>query len=123
MKRARGRPRKFDAEQVLGNALLVFWTKGFAGTSLDDLAHAMAMKRPSIYNAFGDKQSLYRAALGAFQDRLNSGPGLLLVQQDAKVAAQLTQANLQSLALRSRAGQSRPTLNRMAKGAVEMIRR
>ena len=121
MKRARGRPRKFDAEQVLGNALLVFWTKGFAGTSLDDLAHAMAMKRPSIYNAFGDKQSLYRAALGDFQDRLNSGLGFLLVQQDTKVAAQVTQATLHSLALRSRAGQSRPTLNRMAKGAVEMI--
>ena len=64
MNRPRGRPRKFDVSEALENALLVFWTKGFAGASLDELADAMAMKRPSIYNAFGDKQSLYRATGG-----------------------------------------------------------
>ena len=73
MKRSRGRPRKFDAEQALGNALLVFWTNGFTGTSLDQLAEAMEMKRPSIYNAFGDKEALYRAALNAFRSGLEDG--------------------------------------------------
>ncbi len=73
MKRNRGRPRKFNADEALDKALLVFWTRGFAATSLDDLAEAMAIKRPSIYNAFGDKESLYRAALGAFQERLSAG--------------------------------------------------
>ena len=70
MNKTRGRPRKFDSNEALGNALMVFWSKGFSGTSLDDLASAMEMKRPSIYNAFGDKQSLYRAALDAFQSKL-----------------------------------------------------
>ena len=153
------------------------------------------MKRPSIYNAFGDKHSLYRAALEAFQARLNSGLGSLLEERDVKaalnhfftraldlytsgekplgcfifctapaeaishpdvredileittrtdktlktfferaqkagqfsldtdptVAAQVTQATLHSLALRSRAGQPRSTLNKMAQGAVGMI--
>ena len=37
------------------------------------------------------------------------------------IPAQLTQATLHSLALRSRAGQPRATLNKMARGAVEMI--
>ena len=195
MKRTRGRPRTFDADEALGNALLVFWTTGFAGTSLDELAAAMAMKRPSIYNAFGDKESLYRAALDAFQGRLLMGLGTLEVEDEPKiilnrfftraldvyaggetplgcfifctapaeaiahpdvradileitykidgtlkkffekaratgrlhgdaeplVAAQLTQATLHSLALRARAGQSRTALNKMARGAVEMI--
>ena len=73
MKRNRGRPRKFDADEALDKALLVFWTRGFAATSLDELAEAMSMRRPSVYNAFGDKESLYRAALGAFQKRLFVG--------------------------------------------------
>lgn len=73
MKETRGRPRKFDPEEALANALMVFWTKGYAGTSLDELAQAMNMKRPSIYNAFGNKEALYRAALKAFQSQLNGG--------------------------------------------------
>ena len=44
----------------------VFWSNGYSGTSLDDLAAAMGMNRPSIYRAFGDKQSLYRRALAHF---------------------------------------------------------
>jgi len=52
---------------------MVFWTHGFTGTSLDDLAAAMGMNRPSIYNAFGDKQAIYRAALAAFRSQLDGG--------------------------------------------------
>tara|TARA_R110002110_G_scaffold205066_7_gene416976 strand:+ start:100762 stop:101355 length:594 start_codon:yes stop_codon:yes gene_type:complete len=73
MSKNRGRPRKFNSDEALANALMVFWTNGFAGTSLDQLAEAMQMKRPSIYNAFGDKQALYRAALSAFRERLDRG--------------------------------------------------
>jgi AcrR family transcriptional regulator len=195
MKKTRGRPRKFDTQEALGKALFVFWSNGFAGTSLDELAEAMSMRRPSIYNAFGDKESLYRASLEAFQQRLLSGLDTLDSQNDPQsilerffaraldvytagdtplgcfifctapaeaiahpdvradmlavtsridrtlkaffdntqkagrmhrdvdplVAAQVTQATLHSLALRSRAGQSRASLNRMARGAVALI--
>lgn len=65
-KRPPGRPRKFDAEQKLQDAMLVFWSKGFSGTSLDDLGNAMQLSRPSIYNAFGGKQEIYHAALSAY---------------------------------------------------------
>jgi TetR/AcrR family transcriptional regulator, copper-responsive repressor len=40
-----------------------FWRTGYAATSLDDLAAAMGMNRPSIYAGFGDKRALYRAAV------------------------------------------------------------
>ena len=61
--RPRGRPRKFDEGKVLALALQRFRTHGFASTSLDDLAEATGVNRPSLYAAFGDKKALYLAAL------------------------------------------------------------
>ena len=66
MKRPRGRPRQYEEDQALEAASQVFWTKGFHATSLDDLAAAMEMNRPSIYNAFGNKEAVYRRALRQF---------------------------------------------------------
>lgn len=62
----RGRPKLYDTEAALKAAGTVFWTKGFSGTSLDDLSVAMGMNRPSIYRAFGDKEDIYRQALNQF---------------------------------------------------------
>lgn len=67
----RGRPKEYDAETALRAASGVFWAHGYDGTSLDDLSAAMEMKRPSIYRAFGGKQSLYREALAAFGEQMN----------------------------------------------------
>lgn len=61
--RPRGRPRKYDPETALTAASGVFWRKGYEATSLDDLAAATGMNRPSLYAAFGDKEQLYFAAL------------------------------------------------------------
>jgi AcrR family transcriptional regulator len=66
MKRSRGRPKQYDEEVALEAAGRVFWEKGFSATSLDDLSGAMEMNRPSIYRAFGDKEAVYRKALGRF---------------------------------------------------------
>lgn len=62
-RRGRGRPRGFDPEAALERARNVFWNTGFSATSLDDLAAATGLNRPSLYGAFGDKQALYLAAL------------------------------------------------------------
>ncbi len=69
----RGRPRKFDEEQVLTAAMTLFLEKGLSGTSLDDLALAMNMNRPSIYNAFGSKEQIYRKSLAHFCGQLDQG--------------------------------------------------
>ncbi|MET0309913.1 MAG: TetR/AcrR family transcriptional regulator [Sphingomonas sp.] len=52
---------------MLRAALERFRTHGFAATSLDDLAEATGVNRPSLYAAFGDKKSLYLAAIARTQ--------------------------------------------------------
>lgn len=61
--RPRGRPRAYDPEQALDQALRAFWRSGFSATSLDELSAATGMNRPSLYAAFGDKHALYLALL------------------------------------------------------------
>ena len=61
--RPRGRPRSFDPAEALEKARAVFWNQGYAAASLDDLAAATGLNRPSLYAAFGDKHALYMAAL------------------------------------------------------------
>jgi AcrR family transcriptional regulator len=62
-RRPRGRPRSFDEGEVLEKARGVFWDLGYAAASLDDIARATGLNRPSLYGAFGDKHALYLAAL------------------------------------------------------------
>ena len=50
----------------------VFWEKGFAGTSMNDLVAATGMAKPGLYAAFGDKQSLYAKALTRYFRDLGS---------------------------------------------------
>lgn len=61
------RPREFDREAALQKAIDVFWTKGFAATSTDDLREAMGIGRQSLYNTFGDKRQIYVEALRSYQ--------------------------------------------------------
>jgi TetR/AcrR family transcriptional repressor of nem operon len=57
------RPREFDEAEVLEAAMCCFWAKGYEATSVRDLAGHMGLTGASLYNAFGDKRSLYRRAL------------------------------------------------------------
>jgi TetR/AcrR family transcriptional repressor of nem operon len=61
------RPREFDRDDALQRAMRVFWAKGYAGTSTDDLLQAMSIGRQSMYAAFGDKRKLYVEALSRYQ--------------------------------------------------------
>jgi TetR/AcrR family transcriptional regulator, copper-responsive repressor len=70
-KRPRGRPRTFDRDAALEKAMLLFWERGFEGTSMDELTAAMGMSPSSLYSAFGGKEQLYREAV----DRYDKGPG------------------------------------------------
>ena len=196
MAKPRGRPRQFDSQAALNKAMLVFWEQGFSATSLDDLGVAMGMNRPSIYNAFGSKEQIYREALAQFSGKLDVGIANSLVKESSlkkaltsffdqaldvycandpargcfvmctapadalthpdvkrdlgdlisrldqkleqrikqaikagelpaainpRLMAMSIQATLHSLALRARAGESKPTLKKFARHAVQIL--
>jgi AcrR family transcriptional regulator len=61
------RPREFDRDAAVERAMSVFWRKGYAATSTDDLLRAMNIGRQSMYDTFGDKHRLYLEALEKYQ--------------------------------------------------------
>ncbi|ESQ86057.1 hypothetical protein AEAC466_02395 [Asticcacaulis sp. AC466] len=66
--KARGRPKAYDRTTALKSMRDLFWEQGYAGTSLDDMSAVTAMNRPSLYNAFGDKASAFKAVLEDYVD-------------------------------------------------------
>jgi AcrR family transcriptional regulator len=67
---ANGRPREFDTEQALDRAMELFWRKGYEGTSLADLTEALGITRPSLYAAFGNKETLFRTVLKRYETKI-----------------------------------------------------
>jgi AcrR family transcriptional regulator len=64
----RGRPRIFDPDLVLEKAMQLFWSKGYETTSLQDLLAATGLSKSSLYESFGNKQSLFEAAFSRYFD-------------------------------------------------------
>ena len=90
----RGRPRSFDRERALERAMQVFWRKGYEATSVSDLTRVMDINPPSLYAAFGDKESLYLEALGRYeQDRRET---LVQIVEGAPTARQAIERLLRS---------------------------
>lgn len=90
MKKERGRPRTYDEDTALEAAMNLFWQKGLTATSLDDLSAAMKMNRPSLYNAFGNKEAIYRRAMARFVRLIGEQlGGILSTEADLKKALML----------------------------------
>lgn len=88
--RPRGRPRSFEPQVVLDKVKAVFIEKGFEGASLDDLAAAAGLNRPSLYAAFGDKEGLYVHMLRQTGERIGKALDAALSQPGA-IEERLTQ--------------------------------
>jgi AcrR family transcriptional regulator len=71
--RQRGRPRAYDADTAIAQAMSAFWQFGYSATSLDQLSDATDMNRPSLYAAFGDKRALYLQTLDRYTERSKDG--------------------------------------------------
>ncbi len=74
LQKTRGRPRGFDRDKALLDAIDVFWAKGYDGTSMKDLTEAMGIKAPSLYATFGDKHSLYLQAIDRYTSDESCAP-------------------------------------------------
>lgn len=67
-----GRRKEFNEQEVLEQALMVFWRKGYEKTSMDDLTEAMGIQRKSLYNTFDDKQNLYDLSLKLYRQQMKN---------------------------------------------------
>ena len=59
--------KQFDQDAVVERAMMLFWRRGYGGPSIQDLEKATRLRRGSLYNAFGDKQGLFVAALKRYE--------------------------------------------------------
>lgn len=57
------RKANFCKQEKLEQAMTLFWSKGYTNTSISDLTETLAINRFSLYNSFGDKETLYYQAL------------------------------------------------------------
>jgi TetR/AcrR family transcriptional repressor of nem operon len=62
------RPKQFDPEIAVEQAMEVFWRKGYAATTPQDLVDALGIGKGSLYNTFGSKRALFEQALRRYRD-------------------------------------------------------
>lgn len=85
------RPREFDVDAAVQAAMSTFWERGYEGASLSNLTAATGVGRQSLYLAFGDKRSLYLAALDRYRE-LFQAPLLVALREAGDVRAVLRSA-------------------------------
>src|SRR5919198_6106573 len=83
----RGRPRTFDPDTALRQALDLFWERGYEGTSLSDLAEAMGIASASIYACFGSKADLFRQVMELYGTTSGGPPRRALSEHPTARAA------------------------------------
>jgi len=66
---SRGRPRSFDSEKTLEQALGLFWQRGYLGTSYSGLCAKTGLTKPSLYAAYGNKEQTFLTALDLYVSR------------------------------------------------------
>lgn len=80
------RSKEFDRDAALESAMNVFWDKGYAATSLEDLVTAMNIGRQSLYDTFGGKRELFEAALDRYMARSEDARACLATSKSPKRA-------------------------------------
>lgn len=81
----RGRPRKCDPDEVFDKALTLFWKKGYAATSMNDLVAETGMAKPGLYSNFGSKDALFVKALTHYFERFLTTFGKDFAESDGPV--------------------------------------
>lgn len=63
-----GRPKQFDPDTAVERAMSVFWRKGYAATTPQDLVDEIGIGKGSLYHAFGSKHALFERALTRYRE-------------------------------------------------------
>lgn len=75
------RPKSFNPDEALENAMQIFWHKGYEATSMEDLLTAMDLNRGSLYATFGDKRELFLKAMDRYCAGGGIGSGISILKQ------------------------------------------
>ena len=112
------RPREFDEERALDQAMRLFWTQGYQGTSLHDLLQTMGISKSSFYETFGSKRDLFMRSLEHFDETqsLNAVANL-----DADVPVKTILAEMFAMIIDRAVNQKRGCM--FGKSAVELSHR
>lgn len=66
-----GRPRQFNADKAIEQATQQFWLGGYTATSLQNLLDSMSISKSSLYQSFGNKETLFISCLDNYQVTFN----------------------------------------------------
>jgi TetR/AcrR family transcriptional regulator, transcriptional repressor for nem operon len=72
-----GRPRMFDADEVIDGARDLFWRRGYGATSMRDLSDHLGVHPGSLYSAFGDKHAIFIQALDRYAESTREGAAVV----------------------------------------------
>src|ERR1700755_1507394 len=75
--------RQFDEQEMIATALDVFWRKGLHDATMQDLAAATGVQRGSLYNAYGDKESIFLRGFARSTGQLLEASAQALAEGDA----------------------------------------
>ncbi len=64
--------RKYIDEEVLEQAMQLFWQKGYFNTSMHDIIENTPLNRAAIYKYFNDKQGLFNACLDLYLHKITA---------------------------------------------------
>lgn len=78
--------RQFDEDQVLDAVMHAFWAKGYAETTMAELAAAAGVQRGSLYHAYGDKEALLLRALDRYGARYGAAARQAMADPDPRRA-------------------------------------
>ena len=81
-----GRPRKFDEGQALASIQRQLWTSGLSGVSLDGIARAAGINRPSLAASFGGKDQIYAQAAAQYVAMMDARVSRALEHEDLELA-------------------------------------
>lgn len=62
------RPREYDEAALVSNAMDAFWSRGYRGTSIEDLVSETGVSRASLYGAYPDKRGLFIESIKRYLD-------------------------------------------------------
>lgn len=79
------RPKEFDIDNAVAAAVAIFREHGFEGTSAQMLVNAMGIGRQSLYDTFGDKWGIYRAAFSQYCENETRAHRDMLVSCDRAI--------------------------------------